>query len=253
MIIAKVETITPNIAAALLEGNQDNRKIKEATVSQYASDIVAGKWQLTGQPIIIADNGQLNDGQHRLAAVVKSGVAVDMMVIRGASRESRVAIDIGTVRGSGDVVQMFHVPNGAAVAALARLVISWERVGKNRLGRVGNVSKIDTIDRGVSDERLIYAVRIGSTCQKIVVYKQAAFARYVIQDSDLSDTFFARLADGINLEHGHPVLAVRNWFFRNGRKVTDMQGVEVILRGWCAFRDGRELINIKLMGDFPKL
>ena len=251
MITAQIERITPTIAGAMLDGNQDNRRLSESLVFQYAADMAAGKWKLTGQPIIIADDGQLNDGQHRLAAIAKSGVVVEMMVLRGADRQSRDAIDTGKPRTAGDVVQMFHIPDGTAVAALARSVIGWERAGKNRLGAHNNISKSEIIERARADQRLIYANRVGKTCDKIAMYKHISFARYAIPDGALSDMFFDRLADGVGLENGHPVLTVRNWFFRNGRRVPDMQGIEAILRGWCAFKDGREITYIKILGEFP--
>lgn len=252
MMTAQIERITPQIAAAMLEANNDNRPLGEITVAQYSSDMLAGNWKMTGQPIIIADNGQLNDGQHRLAAVIKSNVAVDMMVVRGAPRESRDAIDLGKVRTAAHVVQMFHVTNGTAVAALANIVISWERAGKTAIGSRARVSKSDIISRARTDERLKYAVNVSERTRSILTRKQAAFARYIIPDSPRADEFFDRLSDGVGLEHGSPILALRQWCLRNGRKVSDAIGCEAILRAWCAFRDGRSMINIKLIGELPQ-
>ena len=250
-INAQIERITPEIATALLESNHDNRKVSDTIVNQYASDMAAGRWKMTGQPIIIADNGSLNDGQHRLWAVMKSGAAVDMLVIRGTTRDSRDAIDTGKARSSGDVLQMFHIPDGNGVAALAQCVISWERTGRSRLGSRTGVSKADVIARAKQDERLIVAMRAGKKCGQIVVPKHAAFVRYVVPDSPKLDEFLERLADGACLEAAHPVLTIRQWFLRHGRRVPDAQAIEALLRAWCAFRDGRNLTIIKLLGELP--
>lgn len=251
MITAQVERITPEIAAAMLQCNVDNRRLSETLITQYASDMASGRWKMTGQPIIVADDGELNDGQHRLAAVVKAGVAVDVMVIRGALRSTRDAIDTGKSRTSGDVLQMFHIPDGNAVAALAQIVISWERAGKSRVGGRNLVSKGDVIARAKVDHRLVDATRLSAAAGKITTRKHVAFARYVIADSARSDEFFARLIDGAGLMLNNPILTVRHWFMRNGRRVPDAQAIEALLRAWCAFRDGRDLSRIQLMGELP--
>jgi hypothetical protein len=252
MITGQLERITPEIAAAMLANNADNRRIAQNTVAQFVSDMRAGNWKMTGQPIIIAEDGQLNDGQHRLTAVVQAGVAIEMMVIRGAPRDSRDAIDTGKSRQAGDILQMFHVANGNEIAGLARMVISWERAGQKRLGDTNVVSKSDVVSRGQQDEQLNVAVRSAYAVRHIMMKRHAAFARYVIPETPLATEFFARLADGADLNVGHPVLTVRHWMMRSGRRIPDAQAIEAILRAWCAFRDGRELSRIQLMGEFPK-
>jgi hypothetical protein len=251
MITTKMELITPSVASAMLEGNVDNRTVAEAIVNQYASDMAAGRWALSGQPIIISDDGYLNDGQHRLLAIVKSGMSVEMLVVRGVSRESRSVVDIGKVRSAGNVVSMFHVPNGNAIAALANMVLSWEATGKKSMGRRFHVGKAGVIERAKSDPRLIMSDRIAGTTKDVILRKHVSFARYIIADSAKSDSFFERLADGAGLEHGHPILTLRNWFLRQGRRVPDAVAIEAILRAWCAFRDGRSISMIKLLGELP--
>jgi hypothetical protein len=251
MMIACLEKITPEIAAAMLEGNNENRRPSRNVVAQLASDMRSGNWKKTGQPIIIAEDGQLNDGQHRLLAVVQSGITVEMMVVRGASRESRDAIDTGRPRGAGDILQMFHIPDGHHVAALALIVMSYERSGRKRLGDKNVVSKADVIIRSQTDKRLLMAAKVGWTLRHLMTRKQGAFGRYVIPDGPVSDEFFARLSDGVSLAPGHPALSLRQWFMRLGRKAPDAQAIEALLRAWSAFRDGRDLSRIQIMGEFP--
>ncbi len=59
-----IETITPEIAKALLVGNYCNRAIRKSRVEQLTNDIKVGRWQVTHQGIAIAENGRLLDGQH---------------------------------------------------------------------------------------------------------------------------------------------------------------------------------------------
>ena len=49
-------------------------------VAQYADDMLNGHWDLTHQGIAFNTKGELIDGQHRLAAIVKAGVTVKLLV-----------------------------------------------------------------------------------------------------------------------------------------------------------------------------
>jgi hypothetical protein len=94
--------VTPIQAANWLESNKFNRKISDVSVSRYARDMTNGHWTLNHQGIAFDDEGVLVDGQHRLMAIVKSGVTVKMMVTWGADR---VGIDELRVRSAADVIK----------------------------------------------------------------------------------------------------------------------------------------------------
>lgn len=253
MITSAIEMITPEIATAMLAGNVENRKPKTAIVQQYANDMKNARWKMNGAPIIFDCEGLLNDGQHRLMAVVESGASVLMLVIRGVDRSTRDTIDCNTVRGAGDVLQMFHILNGNNVSSLARHLISYERTSRKVIGDKSNISKAQIIERGKVDQRLQYAVREAKKINHVSRMAATSFAIYVIADSPKSDEFFCRIGDGIGLNNGHPALTYRNWSIRNGKAVPMMQAIEALLRCWCAFRDGRQLSTVRLLGELPAL
>lgn len=81
-----VETITPEKAREYLKQNTDNyRKISKAKVGLYAEEMKAGRWELNGEGIMFDESGTLKNGQHRLAAILQAGTAVEMTVIRGVA------------------------------------------------------------------------------------------------------------------------------------------------------------------------
>ena len=252
MITTAFETITPAVASAMLEGNYDNRKLREFIVEQYANDMTQGRWKPNGAAIVFDTDGGLVDGQHRLRAVIASKSTIDNVVVRGVERETRDTIDIHQVRSSGDILQMFHIPNGNNVAALCRMVIARENGDKKSLGSVKKVGKAAVIERAKTDLRLRYAVTVAATCGHVVRRAPTALCRYIIPDGARSEEFFQRLADGVGLEHGNPVLTLRNWSLRAGRQISFAQSTEATLRAWCAFRDGREITFIKISGELPK-
>ena len=74
--------ITPLFAEELLRtGSNPRGKTIKAVVDRYAADMEAGKWKENGEPIIVNTDGKLQDGFHRLHAIIKSGVPQYMVVI----------------------------------------------------------------------------------------------------------------------------------------------------------------------------
>ena len=106
--VTKAEWITPGEAEKLLEKNVGNRKIRIGVVLKYAKDMLDDKWQFTHQGIAIGSNGNIIDGQHRLSAIVYSGVPIRMLVTRGVECNSALGqiIDQGALRGVHEVLGM---------------------------------------------------------------------------------------------------------------------------------------------------
>lgn len=86
----EVKKITPDMAREMLEANTHNRRLDAKTVSAYALDMKNGRWEIDSPtPITIGEDGVLKDGQHRLSAVVESGVPITFVV---ATVDSAVSI-----------------------------------------------------------------------------------------------------------------------------------------------------------------
>ena len=80
--------ITKDIADAMISKNTHNyRRVNWNLVHKYARTMEQGLWRSNGEPIIFDENGILKDGQHRLLAILESGVPVKMLVVRGVSHD----------------------------------------------------------------------------------------------------------------------------------------------------------------------
>ena len=100
-----VETISVEDAKRILQHNGINRKISDDRVKCYAKDLKEGNWQLNGEPIVIDENGDLKNGQHRLSAVIYANTPMTTVVIRGQS-ESVSVYDRGRNRSVSDCLVM---------------------------------------------------------------------------------------------------------------------------------------------------
>ena len=97
-IITKTLDITPDMAAQMLERNTMNRNISQLNVTRYANDMASGAWEQNGETIKIAEDGTILDGQHRLWAIIESGVTVTMIVVYNVRKEAVGSIDSGVTR-----------------------------------------------------------------------------------------------------------------------------------------------------------
>jgi len=103
---ARIETITVDRAKELLAKNVDNRRVDESRVARLAQSMVNGDFVVTNQGIGIDTNDIVSDGQHRLRAIVKANVPVEMLVITGLEPKCRYVIDTGKGRSHADALQI---------------------------------------------------------------------------------------------------------------------------------------------------
>jgi hypothetical protein len=97
--------VTPSLASELLQKNNSNRRIRPGHVNSMAAMMREGKFQTTHQGVALNTAGAVVDGQHRLMAIVKSGVTVTMPVAFNVDAEhyGHLMIDVGLGRTTSDI------------------------------------------------------------------------------------------------------------------------------------------------------
>lgn len=123
LIQDKLELITPEYANEMLLKNTRNRPINWREVEKLAEKMRAGNWVAHGQGIMLAANGDILTGQHRLWAVIYANCSVHMMVSRGNPPEAARVIDRGRVQSARDLASREtgrkHTPTEASIARAA--------------------------------------------------------------------------------------------------------------------------------------
>jgi len=104
----EIMTVTPELAERWLgEKNNRNRNISQKKVDAYADDIRLGRWQQTHQnAIAFYKDGNLADGQHRLAAIAKAKTPVELMVWWGLEDKAAYGIDAHKMRATHDQIKI---------------------------------------------------------------------------------------------------------------------------------------------------
>lgn len=252
--------LTPTLAEFMLKTNDENRRIRSTKLGHYVSDIKAGKWVLNGEPIIIAKNGAMNDGQHRCAAVVESGLSIPVVMMFGLSRDSRDTLDQGAMRSASDVLQMRGSPNSTLTASIARFVISYERSFGKNMGAPSRVTTSDVVDRVSSDPMIgasgSFANMLYYHCRGLFGAQVAGFCHYILArvDPNMARHYLESVGRGENLSSGDPAFEVRNKIQRLV-KPTKTEHISIILHGWRHYRSGRRChaTGLKTSGDLPEI
>lgn len=214
-----VETITPLIATAILEVcNINNRALRKDRVAVYAAAMREGRWKLTSQGVSIARDGTLNNGQHRLQAVISSGASVEMSVTFGEDRDVFDILDTGAVRSASDTLNIAGFKATSNLAASARvLLMIEEEVAASNKSYTNDVIK-NWVERHPDLQEYTGA---GSTIGKKLRTSQAGCtaAFYLIGTQskyrDYLKTFTGLLSEGAGLSKRGPILTLREGLLRD--------------------------------------
>jgi len=127
-ITTSIEKIGPEAANNMLLFNHaTQRNVSQSHVANIAAQMKKGLWRTNGEPIIIDENGDIADGQHRLRGVVLSGVTIEFLIVRGVSSDVFTTIDRGMTRSAGNSFTISGIMNGTAAAACVAGVMNYRR------------------------------------------------------------------------------------------------------------------------------
>lgn len=117
--------ISPDLASYLLTMNRVNRGLKQK-VAQFAEAMRRGLWRYPSEALHFRTDGLLGNGQNRLHAVVRSGIACWFRVEFGWPDESFDAMDQGSPRSTADVLRFHGVPDPNTAGATLSLVARYD-------------------------------------------------------------------------------------------------------------------------------
>lgn len=247
--------VDPTTAAEWLTRNENNRTVRLKHVNTLASDMRNGAWVVTGEAIKFSRDGRLLDGQHRLSAVVQSGVTVKMLVVTDLADAAQDRMDTGARRTAAD---MLHL-NGFANAALLATAAKWIHLYDNDLLYVDHKMQactnadIEACIARYGDLLLEVVSRSAGLRKSVDMAPGSLAATFFIcarVDRGAADEFFARLGDGIGLPAGSPILALRNRLREikgNRQRFGFVAELSMTLRAWNAWRSRKPMASIPVL------
>jgi len=123
------ELVTPELAESYMKMNTFNRPLNVRRIAAIVNAMDRGEWVDNGDAIRFSKTGALLDGQHRLAAIIKTGVAQNYVVISDLDDDVFTTIDTGKPRNTSDVFAISGIRNYTTAAAITRAFLSWQKMG----------------------------------------------------------------------------------------------------------------------------
>ncbi len=255
------------VAEAVLAYNTGNRKINRRKLQQLVEQMGRGEFINTGEPIIISKEGVLNDGQHRLQAVVEAGIEIDMDVRFGISREAFARTDTGASRTPGDVLTIMGAHAGGQVSSTVRLLLLYERGLPDRIREFVSHQEIaEAFERWKGVEDVVAAVNrhpFPKAVKSIPLYATAFLASRSPGKSKL-ETWLDAVATGLEVGRDHPAYQLRERLLRGIPAATReglLERFALMVKSWNLFAKGetvpmREFRWVgtgKNVEDFPKV
>lgn len=255
---ARIITLTPEYAHELLSRNPRNRNIRRANLETVKRAITNREWELNGEAIKIDIDGYMLDGQHRCQAVIETGISIKTFLIEGLPPETQVTMDTGKARSLADFLAMRGVKNAVRVAACASRIYVTQNHGIRQGARVSGSSSYATIrerltwldDNPWVEDVAAQANEVRTKAKFPGIAMVAALIYWFDQiDSEDSQYFWARLADGVNLPAGHPILVLLAALQRLSEEIKGARNeyyvAAITIKAWNAYREGREISMLK--------
>ncbi len=242
--------ITPTLAAKYFEANVKNRPIGQEIVRKYSGIMVDGDWQFNGDTLRIDVNGRILDGQHRLLAIIDSGIAQPMLVVTGLQTSAFDTIDIGKSRTLSGFLAINGAPNSTTASGMMSHLLSYNSGGSalcdiRRLGAYKTQgSRIDYYlqHKADIDAATDFAKHNRTMCTGISK-TMIAFLYYIMVAIDYKDAtkFFAAY-------DGDPTIKIPAAVYIRGRMFNNINATRqtvmrptvklaIFIKAWNMFRD----------------
>ncbi len=255
----QMETVTPEKAEQWLKTNHRNRKLSRIVVNRYAGDMARGEWQWNGEAIKFDTRGRLLDGQHRLHAVVVSGIAIEIGVFRGMPPETFQTLDTGKNRTPGDILSTYGHKNPNELGGAARLLYFYgdERWAERRV-RMTNTRLVKLLDAHPDLVACADAVMVKPLKSRLLPGSVNIFVYYCASqvDAEKANRFFRELASGRFTRGSDAVYTLRERLIETSQEyVKPSTNVKIAwtVVAWNHFYAGRKLSRLaRTYTDLPR-
>lgn len=119
--------ITPEIAENYLRFNNKNRKVSVDHVLFLSREMSSDRFLENGESIVFDEFGQLQDGQHRLLSIIKSGKSYFIPVVRGVKGLAMSTYDTGKNRSASDVLSLNGYKWAVKMASLIKMIDKYDK------------------------------------------------------------------------------------------------------------------------------
>lgn len=241
--------ISPNLGEQWLDVNTLNRTLRDDFVDSLVRTILRGEWRFNGETFKFSTTDQLIDGQHRLKAIVKSGIAVPGLVVFDLEPEAQDTVDTGRPRLVADTLKMKGEIDSIALAAMLNRLFVWaygdvalRQPSRYKLSTPQALAMLEQ-DPLLRDS-LRFGRRIHEWSDRIIAKSMVGATFHTFRQINEADAidFWTRFATGNDSPLGHPTQKLRSTMKRNAAKRAQKLDAYTIhayvVKAWNFYRRG---------------
>jgi len=245
---SELKTITPSVAKMLLENNIGNRAINAIHVDELAKEMKSGRWKINGDTIRIGATGRLLDGQHRLSAVVKTGITIQSWVIEGLPDDIFDTIDLVKRRSGGDTLGCLGEINAYRLNS-ALILVDKYMTGRVEKSLCYSNSEVKELLSKYPEVRNSINSKVKG--KKLILPSVMDACHYLFSQKDvvLAELFLERVLRGSGLEEGEPEYVLREKLvsnFLSKAKLNKAHVFALCIKAWNHRRAGNKIQHLKL-------
>ena len=266
-----VKDLTPAIASEMLKHQHPGqRNLKEQHMEAIARSMLSDTYVWTGDPIRFDSDNRLIDGQHRLSAIVKSGVTLhDVLCVQVVDEEVHKYIDTAIKTRSSTDLRRFlgqKQVSGSVVAAVALEFCDFKQQNRVLLTRVEANELVESCE--YLDELIELAGSGRRTNVKLTAASLGVALRCMRLNKSQSLLFFRSVCSNTYVldEKYEPVLKLTiDWLVREGqaravKKDSDMRAAaddftlaNKLIRAYNAWRLGEKITKLQMPKNSDEL
>lgn len=238
-------------------------------IQYYAKQMKTGKWNSkNGETIKLTSDGILIDGYHRLKAIILSNTTLELLTVRGVTKESYQDIDRGVPRKLSDIVFQAGItsPKYSRILTPAAQALHF-LLAENRRSPTGSNKKVlfvSDVDRVVRNHPYILdaSEKYSTVFKRHTIISQSNFCIiYTLLheiDVEKADLFLNRVQDGLGLTENDPRYALREKLLktrsnRRGANTNYRDELCYIIKAWNCYYFGKSLVKLCLSDDLPMI
>lgn len=247
--------ITPEVAQQLLDNNNArNRSLRKSQMTFLIGQCKSDKFVFNGETIVFGDDGNINNGQHRLRACAASGVSIDVLLCFGVPRSRFTTYDQSSRRTPGDVLSIEGHVNAIKLSAALRHIDNYYAGGMGKAHA--------SVERSVRGDNS-YVLELAEKYHGVAasVRRCANFPRYTTatlasalywlfsrEDEQAAEQFFKIVEDTTQAGDQHDAVMfeaaakLRKWLTTNAlgaRKSPNSTVANIWIKAWNAYRTGK--------------
>ena len=252
-MIPKPEFISVEKAKEYLKHNLKNyRRVNRRHMLAIADDILSGQWRIQHAGIAFDTKGKLCDGQHRLFAIIISGVGVPIVVSKGVPVDSIIVMDSNNLKRTAANYLTFKGEKKAKTLAASLTHMNNYDLGRSFKSHDGGrtPNSLDILWKKYTGMDKSVDKCTKHEMQKVIRASVASFCHYVFsrKDPKSADVFFERLQSGICSKTTDPIRLLRDHLIdikMNRKEETDIIVCAVFVT-WNSMRSGKSLSKKRL-------